>query len=163
MLSPSPLLLQQEKKMQAVSHRKENNSQQLMHDDNREAVGKEADAFHPTPEFSVAMPKEQRAASLQSGAFPLQCLLRQAHIPASPILFLHSQPVCSSSSRITHSLSRLRFHLPAKGAVGNGCIAQQAGGQHPCSQNSRHCKGCAKCWSKVQLSSILPSLLASPR
>lgn len=32
--------------MQAVSHRKENNSQQLMHDDNREAVKKEADAFH---------------------------------------------------------------------------------------------------------------------
>lgn len=33
--------------MQAVSHRKENNSQQLMHDDKREAVKKEADAFHP--------------------------------------------------------------------------------------------------------------------
>lgn len=45
--------------MQAVSHRKENNSQQLMHDDNREAVKKEADAFHSTPEVSVAMPKEQ--------------------------------------------------------------------------------------------------------
>lgn len=59
------------KKMQAVSHRKENNSQQLMHDDKREAVEKEADAFHPTPEFSVAMPKEQQP--LQSGASPLQC------------------------------------------------------------------------------------------
>lgn len=45
--------------MQAVSHRKENNSQQLMHDDNREAVKKEADAFPPTPEFSVATPEEQ--------------------------------------------------------------------------------------------------------
>lgn len=33
--------------MQAGSHRKENNSRQLMHDDNREAVKKEADAFHP--------------------------------------------------------------------------------------------------------------------
>lgn len=33
--------------MQAVSHRKENNSQQLMHDDKREAVKKEADAFDP--------------------------------------------------------------------------------------------------------------------
>lgn len=55
-LTVSPAVCEE---MQAVSHRKENNSQQLMHDDNREAVKKEADAFHPTPEFSVAMPKEQ--------------------------------------------------------------------------------------------------------
>lgn len=32
--------------MQAASHRKENNSQQLMHDDSREAEEKEAGAFH---------------------------------------------------------------------------------------------------------------------
>lgn len=29
------------------------------------------------------------------------------------------------------------------------------GRQHPCSENSQYCKGCAKCWSKVQLNSIL--------
>jgi len=45
-LSPSVSLPQYEK-TQAVSHRKENNSQQLMHDDNRGAVKKEADAFPP--------------------------------------------------------------------------------------------------------------------
>lgn len=32
-----------------------------------------------------------------------------------------------------------------------------AGRQHLCSENSRYCKGCAKYWSKVQLTSILSS------